>query len=77
MYTTKATYLGREFCKKLGSKENLCGVISRNSISFTLKFELWEAGMTLEYVLVVVAIISCIASVIGTVYAALTYHKKK
>ena len=52
-------------------------VSSRNSIGFTLKFEIWEAGMTLEYVLVAVAIISCIASVIGTVYAALTYHKKK
>lgn len=38
-----------------------------------LKFELWEAGMTLEYVLVAVAIISCIASVIGTVYATLAY----
>ena len=51
--------------------------LSPETQSATLKFELWEAGMTLEYVLVVVAIISCIASVIGTVYAALTYHKKK
>ena len=91
IYTTKITYSRREFCKKqlflytlycfiailylLEMPEQ--AVISRNSISFTLKFELWEAGMTLEYVLVVVAIISCIASVIGTVYAALTYHKKK
>ena len=67
---------GASFVKNSVAKR-IFAELSPETQSATLKFELWEAGMTLEYVLVVVAIISCIASIIGTVYAALTYHKKK
>ena len=72
----KQRILGASFVKNSVAKR-IFAELSPETQSATLKFELWEAGMTLEYVLVVVAIISCIASVIGTVYAALTYHKKK
>ena len=77
LYTPlKQLILGASFVKNSVAKR-IFAELSPETQSATLKFELWEAGMTLEYVLIVVAIISCIASVIGTVYAALTYHKKK
>ena len=58
LYTSlKQLILGASFVKNSVAKR-IFAELSPETQSATLKFELWEAGMTLEYVLVVVAIIS-------------------
>ena len=48
-------------------------VSSRNSIGFTLKFEIWEAGM--NWILFFAAA-SFFVSVINTIYVVLSFYKK-
>ena len=58
LYTLlKQRILGTSFVKNSVAKR-IFAELSPETQSATLKFELWKAGMTLAYVLVVVAIIS-------------------